>query len=61
MQTALSSLASAKGALTPEQVTALASQVRAAAEQAGAEATAEIGAKVDALREHLGDDAPVGS
>jgi hypothetical protein len=59
MQTALSAIASAKGALTPEQVTALAGQVRAAAEQAGAEATAEIGRKVDALRQHLGD-APIG-
>jgi len=58
MQTALSALAAAKGALTPEQVAALTAQVRAAAQLAGAEATTAVTAKIDALREHLGDDAP---
>lgn len=61
MQSALSALASASGALTPAEVSALTAQVRAAAEAAGAEAVAALGAKVDALREHLGDDSPLSS
>jgi hypothetical protein len=59
MQSALASIAAANGALSPTQVADLTAQVRAAAEAAGSEATAAIAAKVDALREHLGDDAPI--
>jgi N-acetyl-anhydromuramyl-L-alanine amidase AmpD len=64
MQTALSSLAAASGALTPEQVARLTEQVEGAARAAGAEAVSALtaavaaqAAKVDSLREHLGDDA----
>lgn len=56
MQTALSALAAAKGALSPEQVTALTAQVRQAAQVAGAEAVSALTAEVRSLREHLGDD-----
>jgi hypothetical protein len=64
MQTALSSLAAASGALTPEQVARLTEQVEGVARAAGAEAVSALtaavaaqAAKVDSLREHLGDDA----
>lgn len=57
MQTALSALAGATGALTPEQLTVLLQQVRQAAQQAGAEAVSALTAQVASLREHLGDDA----
>ncbi len=56
MQTALSSLAAASGALTQEQVAALTAQVRQAAQVAGAEAVSVLAEQVASLREHLGDD-----
>lgn len=56
MQSALASLVAANGALTPEQLAALTEQVRQAAQAAGAEAVSAVTAKVDSLREHLGDD-----
>lgn len=58
MQSALAAIAAANGALTPEQVAALTEQVRQAAAAAGAEATAAVEAKLDSLRQHLGDDEP---
>ncbi len=56
MQSALASLAAAKGALTPEQVAALVEQVRSAAKVAGAEAVSALVDRVASLQEHLGDD-----
>ena len=56
MAAAVNQLAAAKGALTSEQIGALTAVVRDAASQAGAQATAVVEAKLDKLREHLGDD-----
>lgn len=56
MQSALATLAAANGALTPGQVANLTEQVRQAASIAGAEAVSALGAQVESLREHLGDD-----
>ncbi len=49
-------LAASSGAVTPEELAELKQAMRAAAATAGAEAAARVEAKVDALREHLGDD-----
>lgn len=57
MQSAISALASAGGALTPAQIAALTEQVRQAAIAAGEDAVATLEAKVDALSHHLGGDA----
>lgn len=57
MQAALAGIVTARGALTGEQLQALTDQVRQAAAAAGAQATAVVEAKLDSLRQHLGDTA----
>jgi hypothetical protein len=56
MNTALQAVATASGVLTPTQLQALTEQVRQAASEAAELATAELAAKLDSLRDHLGDD-----
>lgn len=55
MNTVLQTMASATGVLNAQQVEEVKAELREAASAAGAEATATLAAKLDSLREHLGD------
>ncbi len=56
LNTAIQALDALGGGLSDEQAAELTEQVRQAAAEAGAHAVAALTAKVDSLREHLGDD-----
>lgn len=59
MTTLLQQLSQTSGALTPEQLEILRNNMKDAAAAAGVAATERLEASLTALRQHLGDDAPI--